>query len=302
MAILLFYFCILSFFLLHTSCTSTKKVNIPSWLTKKMTSDSSYYYETGVCGKTFFKQNAIDCARRDALVRLSVRLRSMVEEIALTVTRNYGTNYRQSINAFIPIDVLKIIVENAELVDSWFDKTGAISTSGKTYVLVRVKKEPVEKLLEKEKQDFQTNIKARKKQIPGEKLTCSSKFSGSSIFKTTKTEGVCPKTFFERDAFLCAQKDAMANLAKIIVTRVKTEIIDRLNINRQSAYVISTTFTDAVLTGAVVKRSWRDSGGNYYVEVEISEKDLKNSFLNSIKYLEEKGEEQIASQLRCLLR
>lgn len=293
----LFIFLVL--FFIPVSCAAKRKGEIPPWLTKRISEDSSYIYEIGVCGKTYFLKDAETCARRDGILKLAVRIRSRVEEEIISLTSSASHSSFQNLNIFIPVKVLERIVEGVEVLKFWYDEKGLYSTPFNTYAFLRFPRSCIEELIKEIK--MEENIEGSQGKEEASMYDCP--YVKGSIFaeKVLTARGMCGKTYFEKDAFMCAMQNALAELARSIITHVKTSFVESSSFISFHAYEVSEILTDAVISGAVVRGSGRDPAGNYFVEVELPEENLINSLNESIKNLESTGRGDLAKALKCVM-
>jgi hypothetical protein len=122
---------------------STKPADIPDWLNSKPQNER-YYYAIGISGPTRRVNDAWDQAAHRARAEMGRTIVTHITSRDLNVATSQSEYTRQIIESLSDTEL-----NYTEVVQRWFDQTGAYGPRNHYYVLVRMEKKQARSLIGK---------------------------------------------------------------------------------------------------------------------------------------------------------
>lgn len=125
------------------SVSNRKAHRVPKWLSS-MPTDDRFYYALGVSGPTRQVNDAWNQATQRARAELGRMIVTQITSRDLNIATERSEYTRQIIESLSDTEL-----NLTEVVERWFDKTGAYGPSNHYYVLVRMEKEQARRMLKR---------------------------------------------------------------------------------------------------------------------------------------------------------
>jgi hypothetical protein len=303
--------------LINISCSSSppqkNKVNqiielpwYPSWVVK-LPQDSEYIYAVGSCPRTHVREDAEPRAEDDAKQELSRSIKVEVRSVMVDLEGEEGqtgsySQLHEEKSVKVDDNLVESILDKAELIEFWFDKSGIAGEKENTYALVRIPRREIRNKL--------GNFSIKK--TGGIETSTDYSSPPSWLIEIPQDDeyiyaiGSCSKTYRRKDAEERALENARVELSRSISLDIQSVLFDihssKESKERSSIYEQRVTFrldryvSEAVLSGSQALAFWYDKKGVAgdkgitYALVRISKKGIKEE-LNSIA--DEKSNDEI---------